>query len=173
MLNANTFANLIKTNLNGVTTASEANQILGDTISSYLLANTVFSFAWAATLPPTPDPVVVASGKFISLVITISPSGATNAVAANEALKNQIVSGMSSATYNIVGTGFTTVPASMSSSATLDNLDLSPSGETDGSLAMINKCQKIIDWVKQLAPTAPVTGTHNPYSGSGTVVSIS
>ena len=175
MLDATTFANLIKTNLSGITDAASANTILGNTISSYLLANTVFTFTWTAAMtvtPFTPDPVTVTTGTFTSLTITITPSGATTTANAMDALESQIISGMTSATYNITTTGFTTTPASMGSSSTLNNLDLTPSGETDGTLALQNMCQKIINWVKQLAPIATVPGTHGVYTGTGVVSSI-
>lgn len=182
-LSASTLAGLIKTNLAGATDAATANMILGDTITNYLLSNTVFSFSWAAlqTTPtppsPTPDPVTSATGAFISLTITITPSGATDSAGANESFKNQLIAGMTDATYNITDPGFTTTANSMTTSTNINNLVLTPGGETNQDAALLDRCTKIIDWVKQLAPTGTCNGTRTDesivYTGTGTVTSIS
>jgi hypothetical protein len=179
-LYANTLKNLIKENLKEATTAEDALKIFGDTISDYILDNAVFSFSWSATQtihPYNPDPVTTASGKFISLLITITPSGATNATDANIFLKNRIVAGMQNASYNITSSGFTTSSGSMSTAPTLNSLNLSPSGETNQDDALLDRCTKIINWVKQLKPTAHCSGTRIAgsitYAGAGTVTNIS
>lgn len=181
-LSASVLASLLKTNLASATDAATANTIMGDTITSYLLSNTIFTFVWSAvqTTPPLasppPDPITSTTGIFASLTIAITPSGATSASDAMTALKDQIVDGMSKATYRISKTGFSTSAALMSSSSTLDNLILTPSGSTSGDDAMLDLCTKIITWVKQLTPAAPCTGTRTAgtfvYTGKGVVSSI-
>jgi hypothetical protein len=174
-----TLASLLKTNLAAATDAATSNTILSNTLSSYLLTNTIFNFSWIGALPAppfTPDPIIIATGTFTTLTITITPSGATTAPLAQAAVKNQIITGMTSAIYNITTLGFACTPAPMSSSATLSTLDLSLTVTPVGDTAMIEMCTKIIDWVKQLAPAGTCAGTHTTppaYTGVGTVTTIS
>lgn len=184
MMSESGLAGEIKSALDGVDNAVDSNTILGNTVASHILNNAQFTFLWAAiqTLPPVapaviPDPVTSANGAFVSLGMVLTPSGLSDPVAAKAHTKNEMIAGMTSATYNITDTGFlTTPPGSMSTSPTLNTLDLQIAVTTSQDSALLDLSTKIITWVKQLAPTGAVTGTHVAggitYTGTGTVTSI-
>lgn len=185
MLIPEDLASLIKTNLEGIMDATSANTILGNTIATYVFDNTEFTFSWIATQTappppgaPIPDPIIIANGVFDSLTITLTPSGESEPESAKEHTKNEVVVGMTSATYTIYDSGFSVALASMGSSPTLDTLDLQIEVTDSQDDALLDLSTKIINWVKQLSPTAPVSGTRTDtiagivYTGAGIVTSI-
>lgn len=175
MMNANDMAMYILQQMQGIMDANQANQRYGQAVSDYIKNNAELLFSWTAALPDppyTPDPVTQATGKIIQLNIIMQPSYATTVAAAQNYMRNQFIAGMTLAMYNITQPGWTTTPASMSSSLNLNNLTIAPAGSTAMDVH-VSVCTQIINWVKQLAPTAPCAGTHGSYVGSGTVIAIS
>lgn len=146
----------------------------GDSISDYIKNNAEFTFSWAAQLPYYPytvDPTTTTTGKFSTLNIVFTQSRATTVIAARNHIRNEIIAGMTAAFYNITASGFSTTPASMSSSATLQALVIEYYATTQLE-AMEKLSNLIITWVKALAPTAPCAGSHGSYVGTGMVTAI-
>ena len=86
---------------------------LGEKIANYIMGNAVIDFSWVAVLPPpasTPDPIIVAKGEILSLIILTPPSMATTF---NDmvGLTTAIRLGFTIGTYNITDAGFSTTPA--------------------------------------------------------------
>ena len=175
-LNANSLKDLIKTNLANIDpiTAQSAMQELATTLSTYIKVNAQVTFVWAATLPNppyTPDPIVVTVGNVITLEFALTPSGLTDSTAAQDYLKNQLIAGLTEGTINVVTSGFITTPITFATSPSLNSLDLIISGSNPDD-AQLDFATKIVDWVKLQKPSAPCTGSHLPYIGTGIVSSI-
>jgi len=154
--------------------ATEALSALGDTIATYIIGNAEIAFVWSAALPSppnTPDPVTTATGEFISLSFSLTPSLATNQTTAINFLKTELIVGLTASTYNITEAGFATSAGLMSTSPSLSSLNISISG-SDQDIALTQLATNIIDWVKLQIPVGPCSGTHGVYTGAGLVTSI-
>lgn len=163
-------ADQLATDVVGPTSAQAFSQ-LGAAIASYIITNTVVNFAWVGALaapPNTPDPAVVATGEFVSMSFSLSPSNVPNQAGALSALATQLMAGMATATYNITQSGFTTSAALISTALPLVLTVTGPTRE----LALLQMATQIITWVKTHVPTAPCSGSHAPYVGSGTATTI-
>jgi hypothetical protein len=153
-------------------TAEQANIRMAEAMAEYIQANAEITFSWIAySGGGSQDPTTSCTGRYITLMFTLTPSGAIDRTTALNAHKTQLINGMMNATYNITQSGFVTSVGIMSTAPTIGNLNLNPTGNTP-MLAMESYCQNIIDWIKQLRPTALCAGTHGAYTGTGTVIAI-
>lgn len=150
------------------TDPATANQQVADAIKNYVITNAVVNFAWAATLGPTPDPVTTATGKIVSFPLVLAPSGITVYPASVNQLATDITAKWLLATYNITAPGFTCSPGTVSAAPPLT---LTITGNTQAA-AMLPFATQLLNWIKSQTPAAPCAGSHGPYTGSGTVVSI-
>lgn len=166
---------LLIENLSDKQTASEANTELGNTISNYVKDNAEVSLTWVAALPAapfTPDTVVSASGKILTLSLPLIPSLLTEQTSAILALKTQFITNFALATYNITDSGFVTSSGLLGSAPTISTLNLSISGDNQSN-ALLQLASNIIDWIKLMIPATPCSGTRIlTYTGVGAVVSI-
>lgn len=153
--------------------ASEAVAGLGNSVATYVKDNAEVEFSWSATNPVgVPDPATTAMGEIILLEFVMTPSMATNQSSALQALDAQFITGMMAATYNITEGGFSTSPGVMSSSPQISTLQLAITGD-DRDTAFNKFASDLIAWITSQVPTAPCSGSHGEYTGSGTVISIS
>jgi len=159
--------------------ADDALSALGDAISGYITDNAQINFSWvgiSTSVPPVTDPVATATGEILGLSFKLTPSSATSQADAISHLKDELVTGLSAALYNITDAGFTTAPQSMSLSPGISNLNITISGnDRDDALGQLADC--IVTWVKAQAPTVPVMGSHAaflaPPGAGGMVTAIS
>lgn len=173
-LNATNLKNQIITDLSNITNinATKALSTLGNTIADYIKNNAEVSFSWSATNPSgTSDPVTTASGEIVSISFSLSVSGAITQSAGILQLQTDLISGLSSSTYNITDIGFSTSTGLMSTSPSISTLSLSISGSTQDE-AIGKLATQIVSWVKSQVPTGPCSGSHGAYTGAGTVSTI-
>jgi hypothetical protein len=165
----------LKTDLNNIDDPSQANNTLASSLSDYIKNNAEFEFAWVAALPPptsTPDPVTEASGGFTSLSFSLTPSGADTYSTAMSAFAGQLIASMSSAQYNITDSGFSTSPGNMSTATNLNSINsIQVSGDNQDD-ALLSLATQIINWVINIGPIIPCSGSRGSYIGAGTVTSI-
>lgn len=173
MLNATNLAQAILDATYLKTSAAEALQAEGEAVADYIMNNAEFAFSWeAVNAVPEPDPVTTATGEFVSLSISLTPSNATTKAAADTHLISEYVAGMSGATYNITDSGFSTTAGSMSTAPTVSSLTLTVNATTRENAAL-QKATQIINWIKALKPAGVCSGARSGYTGEGSVGSIS
>ena len=175
-------------------TAQDALDLLADSIETYIMDNAAIAFSWNGVQAATPfgSENTTPSGEIQGLSISLSPSMATPEQGQTFALahlSDEIITGVSAATYNITDSGYATSPLPLSSAPTIDSLVTSitgitvvdppaePPAPTPQEQAHLQLAQCIIDYITGLAPTAPVLGTHGTFSAptgtGGTVTAIS
>ena len=168
----------MKDKLAGQTAASSAMGKLAEALQDFIMNNAVVRFTWNGIKPgspPTPE-TKPAKGKIQNLVFNLTPYMQASQSGAFQHFHNQLVAGLSTATYNITDSGYSTGPLPMSSSPTISTaLVLSVNSNTqDGALGQLSSC--IVDWVEAQLPPVPVTGSRGSYlappGSGGLIVSI-
>jgi hypothetical protein len=153
--------------------ASLALTALGEAISLYFINNAEFSFSWNGITPGSPpvvDPVVSASGGIISLVITLTASGADFPGGGLAQLGSEIQAGVASGQFNVTDPGFALSPGVM---VDIPPLSLSLGGEDIREDAFASLADQIINWLTGYVPAAILLGSHGSYAappGSGAAV---
>ena len=139
-------------------------------MSAYIIDNAVISFSWVATNPSngSPDPQTTVTGEIISLIISLTQSGADNQPSAMTYLANEITTSFQVGSYNITESGFSTTSAIMSDIPAL-SINFSA---TDRDDAFDKLATQIIDWITSYIPASVCSGTHGVYVGVGTPVSV-
>jgi len=168
---------VIQTVTYGQTQATAVLPALGNAIANYIMASAEVFFSWGGIdpvgpPPSKPDPVTTATGKISELVITLTPSMATTQAAAYSHLKQEFVTGLSAAKYNITDSGFSTSPMLMDTSPLINNLTFAVSGPYRDS-ALLQLATNIVQWVTSQMPTGVIEGSHGTYlapSGAGGLV---
>jgi len=141
---------------------------LGDAIAEYLLKNTEFMFSWDGENADGRDPVIAAKGTFISLSISLSPTGTNNPVISRTILSTEITAGVTSGKFTISDPGFSTTSVNMGS---ISPLTLTFNGATRDALYE-SFAFKIVSWMQSLIPAATCNGSHGGYTGSGRVLKV-
>jgi len=169
-------ADTMKLATQGKTNPAEAMTALGMSISNYILANAVLTFSWIASntvYPYEPDPIIVATGGFLSVTIILTPGGETNHSAAKLTFETQIMNGMKTATYNITQITVPPFATVAGISSDIGAVTLNVTGLTARDAAFLQMATDIITWLKAYIPAMTCAGTRGTYSGIGTVTNIS
>jgi hypothetical protein len=155
--------------------AGDALFALGDTISNYIMENTQINFSWNGIQPgptPVPDPKVTTTGKIMGLSFQLTPSLAISQAEAINHLKNELITGLNAAQYNITEAGFTTAPQSMSTSPGINSLNITiSSNDRDSALGQL--ANHVVTWIKSQVPTGALIGSHGAFTapaGAGGMV---
>jgi len=152
----------------GQINAASALSSMGIAIATYILQNAEFLFVWTATNPKgDPDPKIKGTGKFISVVITLSPSLANTPGVGVNFLANQITTGMRAAVYKL------NPPWNTASGVCSDipPLTLSITGNSRDA-AMLMMATQICNWLTAYKPSIPDVGARGAFTGSGKVIMI-
>jgi len=148
-------------------TAIVAQTKLGTAISSYIMSNAVVNFAWVGFSPPPtslPDPVVIATGKIITMPIILTPTPAPGTAA----LSLQISSGIMAGIY-AVDPPFSCATGSM---VGFPPIVINVAMMTD-RVAIFNKmAQQIVTGILSFIPTIPCAGSHLTFTGTATPTGI-
>lgn len=160
----------IETELNNITDPTEANTKFGEAIADYIKDNAEITYTWAAIDGGgNPDPIISCNGEIISLTITLSPTGATNATTAMSELSTTLTASLKLGTHNVTDTGFTVTPGLMSD---ISNLNLTVSNKSNSAEAIEYFSNEIITWITSYVPGTPLNGSHGSYTGTATATKI-
>lgn len=166
MMTPSAMASYIIGQLQGMTDPAIANTTLANAISSYVMSNAEVMYAWSAVSPPpasTPDPMVIIKAT-VTGSLTLTPSGATTAEAANLAFSNTLNTGF--ATWTVVWPpGFALTPAFL-----IPTISITPSQATDMNSAWLAVCTQIIAGLVAATPAA--SGAHGSYTGAASFTKI-
>lgn len=176
MLVPSVLAGLLKTGMQSITppiTPQKTHDKFCEILNTYIKSSADIVFAWAAALasPPfTPDPTIIANGKFVTCEIATSPGFLPDPITGlvDFSLKITTTFG-TSATYTITDPGFTVTPGGY---ITAIPLVITPSLLPDPDANFLYMATTIITWLKLNVSGLPVAGAHPPYVGSGTITTI-
>lgn len=164
---------IIAAMMEGVSSPEDANTKISTVLNEYTVENAEIMFAWSGVSPDgSPDPVTVATGEVTLMEVVLFPSGAEDPLSAIASFVAQIVGGMNLAMFNITAPGWNTVPGQFSSASNVGDLDISIDADNLAD-AMLQFSEDWVSYFTALTPSAPCTGTHGPYTGSGAITSIS
>ena len=173
---ASTLINAFRNSTNGISSASDALDVLGKELTKYITDNIEIKASWTAfttSSPPAKDPMTLVDCKLEGLNIVLTPSNSSNSSESFLVLKNQLINAFSVATIIIKDASFSTSPAAVGTSPGLNSLILTSSGANNQQDAFSNLTSSIITWVKTLIPTTPLAGNHGSFVGQGLVTLIS
>lgn len=132
-----------------------------DALAKYILENAELTFQWTGVLnkyPYTPDPIVIAKGKFVSLQI---PAMRVRYITD---MGIMIQKGMVKGTVNITDSGFSTIA---------QPFGISPALVTTWSKArtpyeaQLHISKQIVPWVKAWVVSGVFAPKHGQYIGTG------
>ena len=115
--------------ITGLSGADDALDILEATISNYIMNNAVVSFAWNGVQAATPygSENTTPKGVIESLSISLTPAMSTPEQGQTHALSHlstEIMAGVSTSTYNITDSGYSTTALPLSSAPTISSLTM-------------------------------------------------
>lgn len=172
---AKILAQQIKSNLNGITDASDARKKLWDTIKLYIKTNASVTYSWAAVNSEgTPDPIIT----FPNLSISTSQDPGLESIVPDEVWKQvtsaeQAMTLLSGAMNSCASTWRVQFPATLlvTPALVLPAIILAPSGLSDGDAAMEILCNQILSGITLCTPT--IEGTNNGvYIGVGGFINL-
>jgi hypothetical protein len=140
-------------------------KILGDTMKAYFEEKTEITYGWSAVLPPpasTPDPIVKfdSTVKFPVFDLTSAASLTTLAALIQAAVLSGVINHAS---------GFSVTPGSF---IAVTQLVLVPQTQYGNNVFFPAITKPVCAWYKTCINPSPLSGSHGPYSGATTGMTI-